>query len=91
MKIKIQPASVTLCARCRYGQIISYAHGGTDVFCHVGSMYPTPIHHVVVSCNEMEARNTTSRHDFEQIAWTVTTDKSGKTIGFHPPTKKADE
>lgn len=42
----------------------------------------------VQRCNQYEDKNTPTKWEFEQIAWTLRTDGSGNKIGFERPMKK---
>jgi hypothetical protein len=89
MGFKIQPSiDGSLCATCRDSQIVDFADGKSVVHCHTrGAMKPIAIRGPVVRCNDYDDRRLAAKWDMEKIAWIVTTDKSGKTIGFAPPKK----
>ena len=89
MSIKIQPGtSDSLCATCREAQVVEFSNGVKAVRCHSRGAFPqVTINHPVTRCNDYDDRRQPAKWDMEKIAWQVTTDKSGKTIGFAPPKK----
>lgn len=88
--IKIQPDKLpTLCSTCKEAQITQYTDGTTVVLCHARTSWsPRPVTRAVARCNDYEDANLVDRWEMEKIAWTVSTDKSGKRLGFQPPDKK---
>ena len=77
-----------LCKTCYCGQVfIGRDTGKQTVICNK----PTPavlMQEAVVSCTGYYDRTQPSLSDMQDIAWTVNTDKSGRTVGFKPPEKK---
>jgi hypothetical protein len=86
-KIKVQPGSVTLCGKCENALIFERRGGGVVAYCNVTTQ-PISVPLDIVKCSDFRDKNTISQYEMEKIAWTVTTDKSGKKIGFKPPTEK---
>ena len=92
MRFKIQPdMSGTLCSSCREAMIVDYADGRREVFCHSRGTEPMRVRRPVVRCNDFDDRRTPAKWEMDKIAWVVTTDKSGKAIGFAPPPKDDDK
>lgn len=67
------------------------ADGTVLTRCHSRGMEPVIVRTTVVRCNDYDDRRTPSEYEMQKIAWVVTTDRSGQTIGFKPPQKKADD
>jgi hypothetical protein len=88
MRIKIQPTrDIGLCSTCREAHVFEQADNRLTVICN-SHQRPINITKPVTYCNEYDDIRVPWRHDMEKIAWTVTTDKSGKSIGFKPPEPK---
>jgi hypothetical protein len=83
-----------LCWHCRSAQITEHVDGHIEVFCQEryttggGSAF---IRVPVLRCTDYDEKSHASRHDMEKIAWRLNTDKSGKILGFRPPTEKEQE
>lgn len=83
-KFKVQPGSGSLCGKCDNALIYERRHGDFVAYCNVNTVsILVPLD--IVRCSDFRDRNTISQYEMEKIAWTVTTDKSGKKIGFKPP------
>ncbi len=72
----------TLCRTCRHGHIIrGFSASEEDVFCHI--FYPDRrITFAVFECSEYEDKRLASKKEMEEIAWFLTTRKSGRSVGF---------
>lgn len=90
--LKVQPDPQRgLCISCRESQCIEYEDGSTQTLCF---QYGSPgmlIRKPVVKCNEYDRRGALNRHELEKLAWTIRTDRSGKTVGFKAPQRKAGD
>lgn len=90
MPFKLAPSKpMGLCDTCREGTTRTHDNGDVVMLCDAG-MNTQRVHRPVVRCSDYNDSTTTSKWDMEKIAWTVTTDKSGQTIGFQPPKKMED-
>ena len=87
---KIQPEGYDgLCRTCRFSQIVAYKGRSSTTFCHAGMrMSPLPIVRPVSRCTDYEDRRQPSMVEMEEISWRVTTDGSGRVVGFKPPLKE---
>lgn len=85
---RIVPPKTTmgLCGSCREGTTRQHDNGDVVTMCDAG-MNTQRVHRPVVRCTDYDEKGSVSKWDMEKIAWIVTTDKSGKTIGFQPPPK----
>jgi hypothetical protein len=91
MKFKIHHAlTAGLCNKCRYAHVHVYEDGGAVVTCsEANGTLGYRISRPVSECSDFENKNDASKWDMEKIAWVVTTDKSGTSIGFKPPEKES--
>lgn len=90
MGFKIQPGtSASLCGTCREALVIEFADH-SEVRCHSRGSDALLIRGPVLRCNDYDNKTRPSKWDMEKIAWVITTDKSGKAIGFTPPRKAED-
>jgi hypothetical protein len=80
----------SLCRSCSFGHIFS-THEGEVVRCHVVSFNVVRMTKDVLECNQYRNAALPSLYQMEEIAWTLNTNKGGKTIGFEPPKKKKDD
>lgn len=87
MKFKMQPsADHGLCASCREGHVHEHSDGSVVIACAAMGMHQhVLIRKRIVRCSDYDSKRETSEYEMQKIAWTVTTDRSGKTIGFKPP------
>jgi hypothetical protein len=86
---KIQPNAVGhgLCAGCRNGTVYRRSNGSIVSHCHVHAdtiFVPGDI----VQCTDFDDKTAIPYWDLEKIAWQLSTDKSGKVLGFGPPKKE---
>lgn len=91
MKLKMHTSQRGLCATCREALIIEHDNGDIETRCHAwGAAEMIRIRRPVVRCSDYDAKFAQPRYELEKIAWVIRTDKSGKTIGFAPPSKDDD-
>ena len=80
---------MSLCPRCRNSLNFTRATGETRFFCQAdGDTRPVPGD--IVRCSDFEDRALQTKYDFEEIAWMLKTDKSGRVTGFAPPTNDSN-
>jgi hypothetical protein len=72
----------TLCRTCRFGHMIRRFSTSQEYnFCRV--FYPERrISFAVFECSEYEDKRLASKKEMEEIAWFLTTRKSGRGVGF---------
>lgn len=74
--------SDTLCRTCRFAQIIKgFSASEEDAFCRMFYI-ERRITFAVFECSMYEDKRLASKKDMEDIAWFLTTRKSGRSIGF---------
>lgn len=89
--IKVTPnRQPGLCGTCREGVVTEHADGTVVTICNVLYNTPRRVQSPVLRCSDYDLRGRLNQHDLEKIAWVIRTDKSGKTIGFAPPTPEKE-
>lgn len=76
-----------LCRTCRSSHIMGTGGVTETVICNNNWNKLVNITRKVTACNGYSDRRQIPLSDLEEIAWTVTTDKSGAKVGFKPPEK----
>lgn len=76
-----------LCMSCRFGFHIQSATGNEKIICNYMS-HGYEIRKKIVKCSMWEEKSKPNRYDFEQLAWTLQTDKTRGPIGFQPPDRR---
>ena len=72
----------TLCRTCRFAHIIKgFAASQEEVFCRMFYLERL-IPNAVFECTMYEDKPMASRREMEDIAWFLTTRKSGRSVGF---------
>lgn len=75
-----------LCRRCDNGTVMERANGREYAWCHrAATAAAIPLD--IVRCSDFSAKGEPSRYEMEKIAWTVTSDATGRICGFNPPEK----
>lgn len=78
-----------LCASCAEGQIVEFANGATETYCHeLGVHQPFRILRPVSRCSHFLHMASPTKYEMEKIAWELKTDRGGKVLGFAPPKKE---
>lgn len=76
-----------LCLSCRFGFHTQSATGNDRILCtylHKGLV----VREKIVKCAMWEDKTKPNKYDFENLAWTLQTDKNRGPIGFQPPDRK---
>jgi hypothetical protein len=76
----------SLCRSCENGVIRKGVRGEEDIQCDV---FGKPIVQNITDCSSYYNKALPSLRSFEQLAWTLLTDKKNK-VGFKPPNKNED-
>jgi len=72
----------TLCRTCRHGHIIKgFSASQENVFCRMFYL-EREISYAVAECSQYEDVRLANKKDMEDIAWFLTTRKSGRGVGF---------
>lgn len=95
IKLKINKNDTdSLCYTCRNAQVMRGQTLDREiVLCDeiiYGGMAGQRVPFKISECNKYADSNHPSKHDMEQVAWILKTDK-GRRIGFQPPPKKGDD
>ena len=82
---------VNLCRSCAYA-LMREDRQGTQVFCGIqGSAGAAHlVRSDIIECSGYSNKTMTPIHVMEQTAWTLRTEKNGRSIGFAPPADKKD-
>ncbi|HTQ97799.1 MAG TPA: hypothetical protein VMH89_13400 [Candidatus Acidoferrum sp.] len=74
--------SETLCRTCSRAQIIKgFCASEEDIFCQA-FYFEREIRFAVSECTYYEDKRLASKKEMEEIAWFLTTRKSGRSVGF---------
>ena len=81
---KVQSSSKHLCTKCNFGRVTTIDDSKIISLCRYGGS-EVSVKGTVTNCTQFHDKSLPSMFDFETIAWTLRTDKSGKAIGFEKP------
>jgi hypothetical protein len=81
-----QRSDVNLCLSCRMALHIQSAQSSNEVLlCSASGQPPLRISEPVGKCSGYLDKNQPTLYDLRDIAWTLMTDKGGRSLGFHSP------
>lgn len=87
--IKSGKKNVGICSDCQRAQIVTL-HGGQDVVYCEALPYgdSKPLVGGVRDCSKYDKEGMMDQYDAEKIGWILEVNRSGRVMGFSPPSKK---